>query len=426
MHLLSPFAEWVLTASARASWLTVTVLALRALARNHLPARWRYMLWTPVLLVLLTPCFPVSRWSLGSILSTAIPFPLSPERGLSLPSHQWVFHVWLAGAAGMGLLGTGAFALALWRFKHSRIPVSCHLIEKIAALAKELGLGHPPQVWMAPGIHSPAVTGFFNPILLLPNNFEERLTPFEIRFVLRHELMHIRRGDLQLNLLLCLLLSLHWFNPLLWVAYLKARLDREAACDAQVLEHEPPTERVAYGHTLLKMENTFSHDQLGMGFVGMFGRGNALQYRIQSIAKPPIQNPVLKTALGLSILLLTFFGITKADSSADPLDGVWINTDPSTLTIPKIEIKGNQFVYWGQTHPMHARYGPFTLTLSGDSVEDSFPNKYGYLTEDAGFADNVMMIKRVGEKLVIDSIKAFKDGSGRASYHLTLTFTRQT
>jgi beta-lactamase regulating signal transducer with metallopeptidase domain len=97
-----------------------------------------------------------------------------------------------------------------------------------------------------------------------------------LQFVLRHELTHIKRGDLPLNALLCVLLSLHWFNPLLWFAFFKARLDRESACDDEVLQQEPQPGRIAYGHTLLKVESAFGYDELRLGFVGIFQRGAAL------------------------------------------------------------------------------------------------------------------------------------------------------
>jgi hypothetical protein len=90
------------------------------------------------------------------------------------------------------------------------------------------------------------------------------------------------------------------------------RLDREAACDAQVLDREPQAERVAYGHTLLRVETAFSYHGLSLGFVGIFQRGRALRSRIQSIATPPNPHPLIKTTLSLGIALLTFLGITKA------------------------------------------------------------------------------------------------------------------
>jgi beta-lactamase regulating signal transducer with metallopeptidase domain len=331
MHALTLLFDWLLAASARASLLSVVVLGLQVLLRHRVPARWRYALWLPVLLVLLTPAFPESQWSVGSIVRTApaplpVPVRVAQESALSVaPSavgaaetpapiswSQIMLPAWLLGAAGMIVICLGSCALTLWRIKHNRVPVSDALRHEIAALAQGIGLRRAPRVWMASAIRSPAVTGFLHPTLLLPAQFDESLTAQEARLVLRHELTHLKRGDLPLNALLCLLLALHWFNPLLWLAFFKVRLDREAACDAQVLDREPQAERVAYGHTLLRVETAFSHHGLSLGFVGIFQRGSALRSRIQSIAKQPTQTVTMKTTLSLCILLLTFLGITKA------------------------------------------------------------------------------------------------------------------
>ncbi len=331
METLAHLFDWLLTASARASLLSVVVLGLQVLLRHRVPARWRYALWLPVLLVLLTPAFPESQWSVGSIVRTApaplpVPVRVAQESALSVaPSpvgaaetpapiswSQIMLPAWLLGAAGMIVICLGSYALTLWRIKHNRVPVNDALLHEIAALAQGIGLRRVPRIWMSPVVRSPAVTGLWRPVLLLPVGFDESLTAQEARLVLRHELTHLKRGDLLLNSLLCLLLALHWFNPLLWLAFFKVRLDREAACDAQVLDHEPQAERVAYGHTLLKVESTFSHRGLSLGFVGIFQRGSALRSRIQSIAKQPTQTVTMKTTLSLSIALLTFLGITKA------------------------------------------------------------------------------------------------------------------
>jgi len=331
METLAHLFEWLLTASARASLLSVMVLGLQVLLRHRVPARWRYALWLPVLAVLLTPAFPESQWSVGSIVRTEpAPMPV-PAMG----AQEWVINVapsaigaaetpapiswsqimrlaWLLGAAGMIVICLGSYALTLWRIKNKRVPVSDALLHEIAALAKGIGLRRVPRVWMSPVVRGPAVTGLWRPLLLLPVRFDESLTAQEARLVLRHELTHLKRGYLPLNALLCLLVALHWFNPLLWLAFFRVRLDREAACDAQVLDHEPQAERVAYGHTLLKVESTFSPRGLSLGFVGIFQRGSALRSRIQSIAKQPTQSITMKTTLSLGIALLTFLGITKA------------------------------------------------------------------------------------------------------------------
>ncbi len=86
METLARLFEWLLTASARASLLCVVVPGLQVLMSHRVPARWRYALWLPVLLVLLTPVFPESDWGVGSIVRTApapLPVPVAQEAALT-------------------------------------------------------------------------------------------------------------------------------------------------------------------------------------------------------------------------------------------------------------------------------------------------------------------------------------------------------
>ncbi len=358
MNILTQIFDWLLAASARASLLTVVVLIAQAVLRHRVPARWLYALWLPVLLVLLVPTFPESPWSVASIIQTA-PEPLTvdsiieqratlpvltssvPTMALPKPINwqQAMLIAWLIGAASVLAVGAGSFASSLCQIKRTRLPVSDAWLHELTRLASEIGLRRAPQVWMASAIRGPAVTGFLHPTLLLPVHFDETLTPQEARLVLKHELTHIKRGDLPLNALLCILLALHWFNPLLWLAFIRARLDREAACDAQVLDSQNQAQRVAYGHTLLKVETAFSHHGLSLGFVGIIQRGTALRTRIRSIANQPKSHNLMKTILTLSIVLLTFFGITSAQqpvtaSAASP-SSIQVKLD--SIILPNVE-----------------------------------------------------------------------------------------
>ena len=90
------------------------------------------------------------------------------------------------------------------------------------------------------------------------------------------------------------------------------RADREAACDAQVLDGAPPQRRAAYGHTLLKMETGFPPNGLRLGFVGILQRGGTLRERIHAIISQPKPNLTMKTITALSIIALAIAGIAKA------------------------------------------------------------------------------------------------------------------
>jgi beta-lactamase regulating signal transducer with metallopeptidase domain/biopolymer transport protein ExbD len=333
--MMASLFDWVFAASLRASVLTVVVLLAQTILRRWLSASWRHTLWLPVLVVLLMPTFLQSRWSVatlvqptraalsalaaGSNRSSVDRSPPAPQRVrmafprlARFPWQKLVGWIWLVGAAGTGGIGLATFLQTLRSFRRSRIPVRRELQEATRDVAREIGLMKVLRIWMSPRVQSPAVTGLFRPVLLLPADLEESLAPEETRLVLKHELTHLQRGDLPLNALLCLLLALHWFNPLLWIAFFKSRQDREAACDAQVLRRESTAQRVAYGHTLLKVETTFHHPGLGVGFVGIFGRGGALRFRIESLLNQPMPHPLMKTALSISLAILTSLGVTQA------------------------------------------------------------------------------------------------------------------
>ena len=331
MNTLIQIFDWLLTASFRASLLTAGTLLLQAAFRHHLSARMRYALWLPVLVVLLTPVLPQSRWSIEHMFQMpAQPVRISPAVTTAVSETMPVVftapapksepinwqHImlvsWVVGSAGILLLGSFSFMLTLRRCKQACRPASEELLATLAQIAREVRLRQVPGVCIATSVNSPAVTGLLWPTLLLPAQFDREFTPAEVRLVLKHELMHLKRGDLPLNALMCVLMALHWFNPLLWIAFFKIRADREAACDAQVLRNATNDHRAEYGHALLKVETAFCPRGLSLGFVGIFQRGAALRSRIRSIALHRNPHPLMKAMISLCIVLMTFLGVTRA------------------------------------------------------------------------------------------------------------------
>ncbi|MCX6857276.1 MAG: hypothetical protein NTV80_20500 [Verrucomicrobia bacterium] len=333
MNALTSFFDWLLAASLRASLLTLGVCLVQIVLQNHLSPRWRYALWLPVFFVLLMPVQPESHWSAASVLewktetlelpplsvvadaaaSTTASVTLLPTAKPSVMNWQQVqLMIWAVGVIFLLLLGFVSFARTLLRFRRTHQRVSSELEASLDDATREVGLRHRPRVLVSPSIQSPAVTGLMRPVLLLPLSFEQDFTTEEQQLILQHELMHLKRGDLPLNTLLCLLMALHWFNPLLWLAFLKVRTDREAACDAQVLENATPQRRSAYGHALLKIESTFAPLRLSLGFIGILQRHASLRARIRSIAAPARTRPLTGLLVVACITCMTFLGVTRA------------------------------------------------------------------------------------------------------------------
>lgn len=96
-------------------------------------------------------------------------------------------------------------------------------------------------------IGAPFVLGIVRPKIYLPTTLTEQ----ETDYIVMHERTHIRRGDHIIKLLLFLALVLHWFNPLVWLAFALAERDMEMSCDETVMRHMDGDIREEYSRSLL-------------------------------------------------------------------------------------------------------------------------------------------------------------------------------
>jgi hypothetical protein len=151
--------------------------------------------------------------------------------------------------------------------------------------ARTLRVKEPVQVIETEEVDSPAVYGLWRKRLLLPEGLREELSAEELRHVLLHELAHIKRRDPELNWLLVILQILHWFNPVLWFAFARARGDRELATDDLALAHTQERERKSYGETILKVLEGLTPQRVLPGLVGIAESKAQIRARIRAIAR---------------------------------------------------------------------------------------------------------------------------------------------
>lgn len=99
---------------------------------------------------------------------------------------------------------------------------------------------------------SPHISGFLCPRIIIPERLLEEETPEEVlRAVFRHEFGHLTQGDFWTWKLVTVLQVIHWFNPILWLAFRRMRADAELACDTRIMRGEDRTQRIQYGSALL-------------------------------------------------------------------------------------------------------------------------------------------------------------------------------
>ena len=103
------------------------------------------------------------------------------------------------------------------------------------------------NIWLCDAVTSPFLLGILRPRIYLPSGMDER----QMDYVLAHEHAHLRRGDHIWKPLGYLLLAVHWFNPLVWVAYWLFCRDIETACDERVVRSMGVEDKKAYSMALL-------------------------------------------------------------------------------------------------------------------------------------------------------------------------------
>jgi bla regulator protein blaR1 len=146
-------------------------------------------------------------------------------------------------------------AIANWRLRRladDAGPVPDAVAAEVDALAAALGLRRTPAVRISGDIETPQVFGLFRPTVLLPDAALTALTPRERAMTLCHELAHVRRLDLAFAWAPAVMERLLFFHPGARLAAREYAFAREAACDADVLQHlgEAPRD---YGRLLLRL-----------------------------------------------------------------------------------------------------------------------------------------------------------------------------
>lgn len=134
--------------------------------------------------------------------------------------------------------------------RHSRPWDDTGALAVLERCRRELGVRRPVALLVNPKAASPYAAGILRPTVTLPKDARDHQ---ELDLIFRHELTHIRRGDLLLRQISSLIALLHWYDPLVYLFQRAFQETGEAACDALVILDRPPAERRAYGQLLLRL-----------------------------------------------------------------------------------------------------------------------------------------------------------------------------
>lgn len=363
-----PFLAWLW----RTSWQSAILIGLLVLAqwvfRRQLTPRWRCALWWLVLLRLALPWSPPSpvslfNWFRGlpslshvtaraitpeseikpapatAIMRSPLPVPIPPPTRLprSSPASQPSLSAaapaqpssWRACLV-WSYLGVASLLLILllsnsWqlsrRVRRQRLLTNTAVLDVVEDCKQVMGLHTPVTVVETTAVPSPSLHGFVRPRLLLPAGLRERFSLAELRYVFLHELSHVKRQDILLNWLMIGLQILHWFNPLVWLAFARLRSDRELACDALALAYAGESHRQSYGQAIIRLLEDFSRPALAPGLAGILEDKNHMKRRIDMIAAFKHTNrwPALAMAIFTCLALVALTDAqTKVETTGFP------------------------------------------------------------------------------------------------------------
>jgi bla regulator protein blaR1 len=233
---------WIAETLFETTLLMALVLLLRHPVRQAFGAKAAYILWLAPLLRLVMPPLPIEVPAVSFYLETTTGTAL-PAAIASTPSGPTFFAtlaaIWLAGALIFLAVHIARYQQFLRHALSGARPVAEPAIADAAVLESAT-------------VSGPAATGLFVRRIFVPANFADRFAPEQRTLALAHEALHHRRGDLWASAGALVVLALHWWNPLAYLAHRAFRRDLEAACDADLIAQIGDGQRHAYAETLVR------------------------------------------------------------------------------------------------------------------------------------------------------------------------------
>ena len=244
-----------------------------------------------------------------------------------------------------------------------------HLLQLIQLRRKLTGaIPLKDNIYLADYIPTPFVMGLIHPKIYLPSAMFEA----EQSYIIQHEKHHIRRCDHIIKLLAFMAMCIHWFNPLVWLAFALSSRDMEMSCDEAVMKQMGRDVRADYSSSLLQFS---TGKRVLIGTPLAFGEGDTKE-RIENIMKykkPTIMIVVLAVIICVSLTAclssnphpLSTIGALKEDEIGKTLSELKNEHPEGEFMVSLDGFPDNAAICFGEPGAEYAYY--FFGTQSGDA-----------------------------------------------------------
>ncbi len=228
-----------------------------------------------------------------------------------------VLSIWLIIATFLICRSLSTYLRFLLRLRRCSEITDQSVIDLVLRVCDELRIGRRPKLKEVPGLSVPAVFGLFKPVVCIPSDGIQQLTADQLKWVLLHELGHVRRRDPLVLAIAVFVRAIHWFNPLAWLTVSRLRGCMELAADEIVVQHMRERSVADYGRMLvqyasleLKMRDTAT---VGLIFMAA---DKSLKKRIVMLDAHQHRSRGLQYAAALIVLAAAVTGLTEANVAA--------------------------------------------------------------------------------------------------------------
>ena len=388
----------VLNRSIAAGWMIAAVILVRLLLKNA-PRRSFCLLWGLVGVRLVCP---ISLESVFSLIPSARTVPpqvaweavpqvdsgvaavdlavnrvlagAAPDPAASVnPLQIWIFAAAVLWAAGM--IAMALYGVVSW----------LRLRKKVAESVLLEG-----QVWICDQIPSPFLLGIFRPRIYLPSGLGKE----EIPYVLAHEHAHLKGRDHWWKPLGFLILAVHWFNPLCWLAYGMFCRDLELACDQRVVRDWDLPRRKAYSQALLACSAPRSF----LGAAPLAFGETGVQGRIRAVLENRKAGAVLIGAAAVACLVVALCFLTNPKEESTPStqpdpagassqsEAYSAGEEPADSVIPLTQESADRFIQDTLSSLVMGSDGTLSFTVPQDIPVDEEGKTQPAITLSASFS----------------------------------------
>lgn len=426
--------------SVSTGFMIILFMMLSPLVVRRYAAKWKYWVWLFLALWLIVPVKEIggrflnsktavvsedARDTIADAEYTASPImieiptrmttgilSLSEESKRTVTALDIIAVVWCLGEIAFISAHMLSYLHYRKRLMRQGMPIEDEEIAGLLSeLKNELGIKGGISLWKYSRAASPMLMGFFKPVIVLP---KEDYSRDELFFILKHELVHYKRHDIWLKLLLVVAKGIHWFNPVVWMMQREAVIDMEMSCDERVIKNAGYDVKKAYTETLL---SSIHRQYAGQTLLSTQFKGGKqiMKKRFQNILSGGkkrngllLFTGIAVMTMGLGMLVGCSVGEPLANKAADAIDSIPVDggtADKGDEQPAVSDIKGENDV------------------LPEDTSSDAAPEKVTIMVSKEGELQTVPATLFVGDGYSIyipdEGWRLFGPEDGTASYDFT-------